>query len=282
MKAFLGWCLVTVFAISLSGCATKTVKSTPNHAETAASQPLPWADQSQGKAPGEVWFVGNGISRVEAEARHKAEASAESLYVRFLGADVLVSEQAVTATTTDERGINVDSSETKQYSALSSSAFVSEARFEYSTTVQPSGYSVWARMFVPDRVHRRIMLDVNTQYEARVNRLADARRKVEQTRYSKDTDHVFAMATGTAIRRLDSQQPLRSESAAVDAARMEAMIKLSEYLTGTKIDNVRLEHGGFSRAYSGGHIFHDELSTRVWVIGKEVKAAVSMLGWVSR
>ena len=282
MKAPLGWCLVAVFAISLSGCATKTVESTPNRAVTAASQPPSWAGQSQGKAPGEVWFVGNGISRVEAEARRKAETSAESLYVRFLGADVLVSERVVTATATDERGINIDSSQTKQYSALSSSAFVSGARFEYSTAMQPSGYSVWARMFVPDRVHRRIMLNVNTQYEARVNRLADAQRKVEQTRYSKDKDHVFAMTTGIAIRQLDSQQPLRSESAAVDAARMEAMIKISEHLTGTKIDNMRLEHDGFSRAYSGGHIFHNELSTRVWVIGNEVKAAVSMLGWVSR
>lgn len=282
MKAFLGWCLVTVFAISLSGCATRAVELITNRAPTTTSQPPPWADQSQGKAPGEVWFVGNGISRVEAEARRKAEASAESLYVRFLGADVLVSERVVTATATDERGINIDSSQTKQYSALSSSAFVSGVRFEYSTAMQPSGYSVWARMFVPDRVHRRIMLNVNTQYEARVNRLADAQRKVEQTRYRKDKDHVFAMTTGIAIRRLDSQQPLRSESAAVDAARMEAMIKLSEHLTGTKIDNVRLKHDGFSRAYSGGHIFHNELSTRVWVIGNEVKAAVSMLGWVSR
>lgn len=280
MKTSLFWCLVGAFALMLSGCAVRSVESGSNRAAVASDTP-DWIDQSQGYASGEVWFVGNGISRVEAEARRKAEASAESLYVRFLGADVLVSERAITATATDRRGINVDSSETKQYSALSSSAFVSDARFEYSTTVQPSGYSVWARMFIPDNVHRRITLEVNTKYEARVSRLADARQKVEQTRYSTDSDHVFAMTTGTAIRRFDSQQPLRSESVAIDAARMEAMIKLSEHLTGTKVDSVRLMHGGFSRAYSGGHIFHDELSTRVWVIGDEVKASVSLLGWTA-
>lgn len=280
MKTSLFWCLVGAFALMLSGCAVRSVESGSNR-DAAVSDTPDWIDQSQGYASGEVWFVGNGISRVEAEARRKAEASAESLYVRFLGADVLVSERAITATATDKRGINVDSSETKQYSALSSSAFVSDARFEYSTTVRPSGYSVWARMFIPDSVHRRITHEVNTKYQARVSRLADARQKVEQTRYSKDSGHVFAMTTGTAIRRFDSQQPLRSESVAIDAARMEAMIKLSEHLTGTKIDNVRLKHGGFSRAYSGGHIFHDELSTRVWVIGDEVKASVSLLGWTA-
>lgn len=280
MKTSLFWCLTGAFALMLGGCAVRSVESGSNRAAVVSDTP-DWTDQSQGYAAGEVWFVGNGISRVEAKARRKAEASAESLYVRFLGADVLVSERAVTATATDERGINVDSSETKQYSALSSSAFVSDARFEYSTTVQPSGYSVWARMFIPDSVHRRITQEVNAKYQARVSRLADARQKVEQTRYSKDNGHVFAMTTGTAIRRFDSQQPLRSESVAIDAARMEALIKLSEHLTGTKIDNVRLKHGGFSRAYSGGHIFHDELSTRVWVIGDEVKASVSLLGWTA-
>lgn len=280
MKTSLSWCLVGAFALMLSGCAVRSVESGSNRAAAVSDTP-DWIDQSQGYAAGEVWFVGNGISRVEAEARRKAEASAESLYVRFLGADVLVSERAITATATDKRGINVDSSETKQYSALSSSAFVSDARFEYSTTVRPSGYSVWARMFIPDSVHRRITHEVNSKYQARVSRLADARQKVEQTRYREDSGHVFAMTTGTAIRRFDSHQPLRSESVAIDAARMEAMIKLSEHLTGTKIDNVRLKHGGFSRAYSGGHIFHDELSTRVWVIGDEVKASVSLLGWTA-
>jgi hypothetical protein len=137
-------------------------------------------------------------------------------------------------------------------------------------------------MFIPESVHRNVKDDVDAAYRERNEKMAKARLKVEQNRYNAGEGQVFAMTTGMAIRRFDSRHPLRSESVAIDAARMDALIKLSENLTGTKIDNVRLQSGGLSRAYSGGHVFHDELSTRVWIIGDEVKATVTMLGWVAK
>lgn len=282
MKIPLGWCLIAVFAVLLSGCATRANNPVASRSATTVEEPPAWAGKSNGQSPAEIWFVGHGMSNTEAEARRMAEASAESLYVRFLGADVLISDHSVTSTATDEFGINHDTSELRQHASLSSSAFISGVRFEYSTARLQYGYSVWTRMFIPNNEHRRITHEVDTRYERQVNRLAEARRKVEESRYSEEYDHVFALTTGSSIRRFDSLHPLRSELAAVDAARMDALVRLSEHLSGTKIDNVRLADGGFSRAYSGGHVFHDELSTRVWTIGNEVKATVTMLGWISR
>jgi len=275
------WCLIVVSSVVLCGCAA-TESDTRQSRSAETFRPPSWADHSQGQSGGEIWFVGNGEAGIEAEARRKAEATAESLYVRYLGADVLVGERLIATSSTAVSGINVDKLDLRQYASLSSTAFISEPRFEYVTNEHPQGYSVWTRMFIPESVHRNVKDDVDAAYRERNEKMAKARLKVEQNRYNAGEGQVFAMTTGMAIRRFDSRHPLRSESVAIDAARMDALIKLSENLTGTKIDNVRLQSGGLSRAYSGGHVFHDELSTRVWIIGDEVKATVTMLGWVAK
>jgi hypothetical protein len=99
--------LIVVSSVVLCGCAA-TESDTRQSRSAETFRPPSWADHSQGQSGGEIWFVGNGEAGIEAEARRKAEATAESLYVRYLGADVLVGERLIATSSTAVSGINVD------------------------------------------------------------------------------------------------------------------------------------------------------------------------------
>ncbi|KRW83636.1 hypothetical protein [Marinobacter sp. P4B1] len=272
---------VLLSATMMWGCSTLTQSPGDVTSDAYSSAaPLPaWTQVSSGETGTSVWFVGQAEASSEAKARSQAENHAVGHLVRYLGADVRVSELSLSETQTGTDGIAREQISSLNAVGLSGDAHSSGGTYSYLTRNNNGTYIVWARYELSREQFRRAQKATNSSYKQRIERLAEARKLAERSRYTDIEGLRFAMVTGEAVSAFNPSRPAQSESQAVAKAKNAATMKIVETLLGQTLQAER--HGAvtYLSGSSQGRVFHEEISTRVWVLGSEVKAETTILGW---
>jgi|SRR5690554_1406452 len=272
---------VLLGTLMMLGCSTlaPVTEEQPLPAYSSAA-PLPeWTQSSSGESQAGYWFVGQGQGVSETVARSQAEEHAQVNLVRYLGADVQATGFSRLETRTNVDGIAHESITGTEAIGLSSDAYVSAGTYSYHVRKSGNDFIVWARYDIPHDRFQAAQQAANKAYEDRVAKIAQARELAEKSRYGDVDGLRFALVTGTGVSGFNSLKPAQSETSAVARAKNEATMKVVEALIGQSLAAERVGSTVYLSGHSQGRVFHEDIFTRIWVLGSEVKAEVTVLGW---
>lgn len=269
--------------LMVHGCAIKApvIEEHPLPAYSSAA-PLPeWTQSSTGTSQTGYWFVGQGQGVSETVARSQAEEHAQLNLVRYLGADVRATGFSRSETRTNAHGVAHESTTGIEAIGVSSDAYISAGTYSYHVRKSGNDFIVWARYDVPNDRFQAAQQAADKAYKDRVAKIARARELAEKSRHEDVNGLRFALVTGTGVAGFNALKPIQSETSAVARAKNEATMKVVEALIGQNLSTERIGSTVYLSGHSQGRVFHENIFTRVWVLGSEVKAEVTVLGWTT-
>ena len=273
--------------VIVGGCASEP--SSQSQANRAFERPG-WADQSYAKNPstGEHYFTGLGYGENEANARDDAQSDAVFQFAHHLGAEVITGKRIrARASAPESSDIMREERVQTDYTGIASDALLKGARLEF--TYNPNSRQAWARLIVRDRNMEQVSRRLQADYERQARQRAAIEQQLIEQRLDlaegNEQSVLFGRATGTVVMPLvPGQSILGQEQEAIERARYRAVIELNSMLNGESVRS-RTEAGEkgdlvpIASSVSAGRVFWEPVAERVWALGNEMKAQVTLFGW---
>lgn len=275
----------------LSGCsATPPAQSERASDEHHGFERPGWADQSytRNRQSREHYFTGLGYGATEADARQEAQSDAVAQFAHHLGAEVVAATRIrARASTPDSTGIEREQSERTDYTGIASDALLQGARFEFA--YNPKADQAWARLMVRDRDMEKATRQLEADYQRQARQRAAIEQQLVEQRLGlaegEQREVLFAKATGTVVVPVKSSQSLLAqEQDALERARYRAIIELNSMVNGESM-RARMAAGDegelvpIASSISNGRVFWEPVAERVWGLGDDLKAQVTLFGW---
>ena len=286
-SAPLPWLVLISVLVAVGGCASRSGGALDTPGEAEAFERPGWADQSyfQDRGGRQHHFVGIGYGEAEAVARHEAQQDALAQFATHMGAEVLAGSRIRAQSRTDALGINRGEVTRDDFTGVSSQALIESGSVSYRFDRDRS--TAWAKLTLPTESIDKARAKLQADYEAQAEQQAQRQRTLlEQRMKLAEGDSpkvIFAQASaGAVIARDRTGSLLAQHKKVLEQARYDAILKLNSQINGNQIRQLRASDTAVSEQsamVSTGRVHWEVVGERVWVLGDDLTAQVTLFGW---